>query len=316
MRNVRPLVFFAVTCAFIGCGALVDESGIVGSLADANVADAMPPFDSSAGDTTPSFDADDDARSDTLGFDVVDSLDTRPFDGGGDAPPDTKCSGDRGLPVMVRLVESDGGAFCIDRTEVTSGQYAAFVTAGIDPRSQPAYCAWNDSFAPKVSLGPGTEDYPVLGVDWCDAYAYCKWANKRLCGKLGGGVVSGLDVQKYELSQWVHACEGPSATRYPYGSTYDRTKCNGDVPGGGGAIEPTTKLRCEGGYPGVYDLVGNVWEWVDSCDSYTADAGNLCFFMGGAYNGTEDQMRCDFASARGERRYTADNTGFRCCADD
>jgi Sulfatase-modifying factor enzyme 1 len=61
-------------------------------------------------------------------------------------------------------------AFSMDKYEVTVGQYAAFLQAkGIDPPSD-----W------KTMNRSEHQKRPVANVDWADAFAFCKWAGKRL----------------------------------------------------------------------------------------------------------------------------------------
>lgn len=62
-------------------------------------------------------------------------------------------------------------AYELDRYEVTNAQYRRFLLAA-GGRS-PAY--WTGDAYP-----PGQADYPVVGVSWDDADAYCRWAGKRL----------------------------------------------------------------------------------------------------------------------------------------
>jgi formylglycine-generating enzyme required for sulfatase activity len=173
------------------------------------------------------------------------------------------------------------GSFCIDRTEVSVESYAVFVAAvmpGNDP-NQPASCAWNTSYAPAISAT--APDHPVLGVDWCDAYAYCAWAGKRLCGKIGGGPNPYDSFADKASSQWYAACSQDGLKAFPYGDVYDPLACNGgDDPNPGPAPVGGTP-GCEGGYPGIFDMSGNVWEWEDSCAADTG-ATDACRARGGS----------------------------------
>src|SRR5262249_6416251 len=91
-------------------------------------------------------------------------------------------------PMDMVEVPHPAGTFCIDATEVTNGAYKAFLAASPDPSAQPAFCGWNTDYSPSSFYGP--DDHPVVYVDWCDAYAYCEAAGKRLCGAIGGGAVA------------------------------------------------------------------------------------------------------------------------------
>jgi formylglycine-generating enzyme required for sulfatase activity len=229
--------------------------------------------------------------------------------GGVDAAPDADAGGCPGTagPPSVRIV-LDAGTFCIDSTEITNAQYATFLASGftIPPSSVPPACVGTTSFVP-LSGWPATYPrMPVVQVTWCDAYAYCLWAGKRLCGEIGGGPLPQTDVSNAALSQWYAACSGGGALTYPYGNTFDVTICGGErtitLQNAG------TPAQCVGGFPGIYNMSGNVWEWTDSCGI------NLCYSMGGAYDGTMADMACA-ATRSWERDSGAGNIGFRCCSD-
>jgi formylglycine-generating enzyme required for sulfatase activity len=120
------------------------------------------------------------------------------------------------------------GSFSIDATEVTRGQYSAFLTAKqANVSGQPGTCSWNTSYIPTNSWPPKITEYdmPVAWVDWCDAYAYCAWSGRRLCGKIGRGSNALDDYANPALSQWMRAGVGASNTGYPYGNSYVSSKC-------------------------------------------------------------------------------------------
>jgi formylglycine-generating enzyme required for sulfatase activity len=105
-----------------------------------------------------------------------------------------------GGPAMVRLPEG----FFIDSTEVTRGQYEAWLATNPATSNQTADCTTNTTFAPDAGcMGDSSacqgEDCnrPQACVDWCDAFQYCKAVGKRLCGNLAG------DATK---SEWSIAC--------------------------------------------------------------------------------------------------------------
>ena len=130
-------------------------------------------------------------------------------------------------------------AFYIDRYEVTVGQYAAFLQeAGNHTPSD-----W------KTMNQPAHQKRPVANVDWADAAAYCKWAGKRLPTE----------------AEWEKAARGTDGRLYPWGNeaptplhaNYGKTGLNNH-----GASVPVGSLE-EGKSPyGLYDMAGNVWEWV------------------------------------------------------
>ena len=220
--------------------------------------------------------------------------------GAGGAVPDPGTGG----PPMVRMPEG----FFIDTTEVTRGQYEAWLATNPATSTQIEECETNTTFAPEcgdTSACQGDDcDRPQVCVDWCDAFQYCQAVGKRLCGSLS---------QDPTQSEWVVACSAHGNNLWVYGNDYDPQMCNVpelrlDAPTPVGAMS-----SCQStvpGYEGVYDLIGNVYEWQDNC------SGSSCFLYGAAYkliNVDDRQDRCtDFISKL--RNVNSTNIGFRCCA--
>lgn len=241
---------------------------------------------------------------------------------------------------MVR-VEHGAQSFYVDATEVTNEAYAAWLASSPapSPASTDPHCAWNTSLHPGVLDGcphpsdPICDDaattfesnaalhprQPVACVDFCDAEAYCVAHGKHLCGGLAGALIEiqtepGAFVS--EASQWYFACSGGKGLTYPYGNTLDPNACNDGFGGVGGVVDVGTPT-CQGGFPGIFDMSGNVDEWTNAC--YPGDEpATSCVRAGGAYysDGAPDRVlpACDQVSTFA-RRCQNNSTGFRCCAE-
>jgi formylglycine-generating enzyme required for sulfatase activity len=239
---------------------------------------------------------------------------------------DDGCPPGRHGPTSVRIPTSNsaahGGAFCIDTTEVTNAQYRQFLAAGLPAGTAlPSACSGQTDFAPRDGQGnvvpflPGQESFPVVQVNWCDAYAYCAWAGKRMCGQIGGGALAeGPTESNATLAQWYAACSRGGSLPYPYGNAYNMATCGGGGAGAGSPLGPVAvRARCVGGYPGIHDMSGNVWEWNDVCADDSA--ASFCHAYGGAF----DSLMPPELACTGERNWTrssgAMNIGIRCCED-
>ncbi len=237
---------------------------------------------------------------------------------------------------VAKLVTLPQG-YAIDATEVTRGQYAAWMATDPSTDGQDAWCGWNTSFLPTYSAPkkgcvaeawPPASDmlqYPMGCVDWCDAQAYCRGVGKRLCGAIGGGA-NPLDAwADPAASQWFNACSSGGLHNYPYGGNPDLGETDGYEPETCGTADPSAYAllpvgsfpECvshEPGYEGVYDLSGNVWEWEDSCTGPT-DQYDSCRARGGAAGDNAERLRCaEDTYAIQFRLFLHVGLGFRCCA--
>jgi len=218
-------------------------------------------------------------------------------------------------PAVIEVITASG-RICVDATEVTNAQYGAFLASSPATTAQPALCSFNTDFKPSAGWPPPVDraNFPVAFVDWCDARAFCLWAGKRLCGKIGGGSNGINDYADASKSQWYAACSAGGGRAYPYGATYDGNKCNGADYPGTGAIAVGSAIGCEAAYPGLRDLSGNVWEWEDSC-SGDGGSNDTCHARGGYYESTPTSLRCDYDQRfyRNAAAVTDGYLGFRCC---
>jgi formylglycine-generating enzyme len=249
-----------------------------------------------------------DARA-NAGVEVEAGSDVRvPGEGGveaGTADASSGCPGTAG-PTMVRV-----STYCIDSTEVTTAEYRAFALVASTANQRPD-CAWNTSFFPdQVGILDIAGDIPVAFVDFCDAAAYCAWAGKRLCGAIGGGAIALTELANPDRSQWFNACSNHGERLIPY-SSYDDAICNGLDREAGSALPVGSQPGCVGGYPGLFDLSGNVREWEDGCDTAEGPQRS-CLVRGGAYYDVDSTLFC---SNRQVWRMDAQNPGIglRCCS--
>jgi hypothetical protein len=121
---------------------------------------------------------------------------------------------------------------------------------------------------------------PMGNVSFADAQRTCKTAGKRLC----------------TVEEWQWACSGVEGYTYPYGWAMDKKICNTE---GISKLEPSgNRFHCYGKF-GVFDMVGNIFEWV-------ADKDNAPMLMGGPYS------KCQTASP-GVGGEAKPQTGLRCC---
>ncbi|MBS0154273.1 MAG: SUMF1/EgtB/PvdO family nonheme iron enzyme [Nitrospira sp.] len=141
-----------------------------------------------------------------------------------------------------RITLSD---FYMDVFEVTTRLYAAFMQE--TDRGKPEH--WGD-------VRPAVDgDKPVIGVEWSDADAYCRYYGKR------------LPTEK----EWEKAARGTDGRTYPWGNSepsknlanYDGRFCLAFCNVYAEKLKPVGSYA-EGRSPyGLYDMAGNAWEWVE-----------------------------------------------------
>jgi gamma-glutamyl hercynylcysteine S-oxide synthase len=235
----------------------------------------------------------------------------------------------------VELEEGDSSRlitvqrFFLDRYPVTNRQYYEFVAAGgyqqaalwdeailpgvlefVDREGNPGPKFWRSGCYPE-----GKEKHPVVGVSWYEAAAYARWAGKRLPS----------DAEWVKAGSWPVRISSTSQVqrRYPWGDAMDRACANLWGSGSGGTV-PVDQYPSGVSAGGVYQLIGNVWQWTASHyggASLPADQlpvsglrlpSPLRSIRGGAFDTYFDkQASCQFQSGENplSRR---NNIGFRC----
>jgi formylglycine-generating enzyme required for sulfatase activity len=176
-------------------------------------------------------------------------------------------------------------AYAIARVPVTNAQYQLFVQA--TSYGTPRH--WEEGRPPK-----GEESHPVVAVSWNDALAYCEWLSR----------MTGKKITLPSEAEWEKAARGDKDRRvYPWGGTFDPTRCNSYELG----LNDTTPAGIfpNGASPyGCLDMAGNVWEWTRSLyQNYPYDprdgredleAGGGRVLRGGSFYNSQNDVRCAF----------------------
>ena len=213
-----------------------------------------------------------------------------------------------------RLIFLD--SYRIDVYEVTNEKYLEFVLAtghrfALDETCETEKCRegnlWKgSSFLPRIKRQPVTQ------VSWHDADAYCRWRGKRLPSE----------------AEWEKAARGPSGNIYPWGSGSPKKRATYGRKWRGTFTMTDVGSNSQGSsLYGVYDMAGNVWEWVD--DWYDLKyynwgskknpkgpvEGEFKVVRGGSWVNHPDTLRSSFRRwSQPEVRFN--DTGFRCAKDD
>lgn len=212
--------------------------------------------------------------------------------------------------------------YFIDETPVTNEMFELFVketnyvTTAEERGGSWGYEQSEFKFVPGLNWRSyntaNRNDHPVVLTSWYDANAYAKWAGKRLPTE----------------AEWEKAARGSLVQNlYPWGDTEpDGTQCNmAQKPS---QIPPTTAVKSFAPNDfGVYDSVGNVWQWCSdffSGDYYCDDekvnpagpeAGKFRVRRGGAWNVIQAfRLRCANRGAIAPET-SVPNIGFRCAQD-
>jgi hypothetical protein len=149
---------------------------------------------------------------------------------------------------------------------------------------------------------------PWGNITKSEAHAACVKADARLCS----------------ATEWELACKGSAGTKFPYGTTFDATKCNGrayDTTKDAPLVtdQPTTCVSTWSGGT-IFNMSGNLKEWVASAFSGTTPSGYK--IRGGAYDtpsidGFGEGLSCTYdlpdPDPNNNLSFQFPNLGFRCC---
>jgi sulfatase-modifying factor enzyme 1/PEGA domain-containing protein len=179
--------------------------------------------------------------------------------------------------------------FYLDSHEVTNRQYAYFISAtGHRPPKH-----WRDG-----AFVAGEENLPVVNVSYEDAQRFASWAGKRLPTE----------------REWECAAFGGKEKKYPWGDSFRPGGASVWSEGLGGPA-PVGDFPEDVSPCGVYDMVGNVSEWVDAWTGGESGQENLYrVYRGGSYyiNDTDPSLFSrDGHYPNSSNRYI----GFRCARD-
>jgi protein-disulfide isomerase/uncharacterized membrane protein len=152
----------------------------------------------------------------------------------------------------------------------------------------------------------GIHVIPATRMSWFSAKEACEKAGMRMCTE----------------KEWLSVCQGALAkdddgdgefsddlvegTQYPYGDFHNPTRCWSGKDRQ--KFRPVYTAEMPGcvAEQGVYDLVGNVEEWV-------GETPEKAVLMGGAYDTPKDKARCYRANDTFGPGYSNKRSGFRCC---
>jgi formylglycine-generating enzyme required for sulfatase activity len=126
--------------------------------------------------------------------------------------------------------------------------------------------------------GWGRGRQPVINVSWDDAKAYVAWLAKK----------TGKSYRLLSEAEYEYAARAGAQTAYPWGNAIGKGNANCD---GCGSQWDNKQTAPVGSFPpnafGLYDMTGNVWEWVEDCyhDSYQGAPTDGSTWTSGACNG-------------------------------
>lgn len=218
--------------------------------------------------------------------------------------------------------------FYVMRYPVTNEQYRLFVAA---TGHRPPRYGWPEGRFPVEQA-----DHPVVGVNFQDCLAFCRWAAE----------VTGLPIRLLTEPEWEKAARGDDGRLYPWGNVWAADRCN-SLETGIKHTTPVNRFSPAGDSPyGVADMVGNVSEWClsmfsaypyrpdDGRESLQWDEGQKLPWVptwglqttnepsrlkgmeqrvirGGSYRQLKEVCRCAYRSWAAALHWSED-TGFRC----
>ena len=163
--------------------------------------------------------------------------------------------------------------FAVGKYEVTVGQYAEFVR---ETKHKTGNCYYPQDGSWRDPSFEQSNDHPVVCVNWHDASTYAYWLS----------VKTGHEYRLLTETEWEYAARAGTTTPYHFGRMIlgDQANYNRNNEG----------TVAVGSYPlnalGLYDMHGNVWEWVEDCwhDNYTGAPTNSSAWLSGCRKGNED----------------------------
>lgn len=201
-------------------------------------------------------------------------------------------------------------AYYMDVYEVTNAQYAACVQAGSCTPPQPTKSYTRSSY-----YGDSTyDDYPVIYVDWSQARAYCQWRGGDLPteAQWEKAARGGLEGKQYPWGDEDPVCQKGARNGAKFD---DDAGCNDTDTEPVGSYSPN-------GY-GLYDMAGNVWEWVldwyqetfyassPAANPTGPSSGEYRVVRGGSWSNVAGSVRTA-NRVRYDPSYRSDVRGFRC----
>jgi formylglycine-generating enzyme required for sulfatase activity len=196
--------------------------------------------------------------------------------------------------------------FYIDLKEVSQEEYARF--AKMTRRSLPKIEVFEDDQSKLLQ-----PEFAAMSMTWDEAAAYCKWAGKRLPTE----------------AEWEKAGRGEGRRKYAWGDTVRNGRANANLDGsedGYRYLAPPGSFEVGRSPYGIYDMTGNVAEWVvDSYDEHYyqkapfrdpkgPERADLKVVRGGSWRETEHNARLSKRFAA--KAWRTDITiGFRCASD-